>query len=209
MVSTGLACAQELDPQPEKGREDAAFEDAGKAGEDAAPMEEEAASGSGAEADGEQAGVAAEQAQAEAEPGMEADNLLDEPAVPEIRLADARNGDPGALHHWTHAQQTNHQVILSQYPLLSVNGMLGVRAGRRHAICTCDEMALASNSGTKLCGNSVSRQLSVGWCSGRERHSDAGAGRISGGSRGVCARAGRCSAVADSAPCQLNRVRCA
>ncbi|CAL8472231.1 g11773 [Coccomyxa elongata] len=58
---------QELDPQPEKAPEDAAFGDAGKAGEDAAPMEEEAASGSGAEADVEQA---------------------------EIRLADARNGDP-------------------------------------------------------------------------------------------------------------------
>ena len=60
-------------------------------------MEEEAASGSEAEADGKQEGAAAEQVQAEAEPGMEDDSLLDEPAAPDIRLADARNGDPGAL----------------------------------------------------------------------------------------------------------------
>ncbi len=90
-------CLQELDPQAAKAPEDADFEDAGKEpAERAAPMEEDAASGDDVAAEGE---PPAEPAPEEAEADTEGDDPIpEEPAVPEMRLADAQNGDPGGIH---------------------------------------------------------------------------------------------------------------
>jgi len=75
---------QELDPQPEKGPEDAAFENAGKEAEEAAPVEEEAAP---ADSDGE-----ADKELEEAEDDMETDIPVEEPVVP-----DMQDSNPGTL----------------------------------------------------------------------------------------------------------------
>lgn len=85
---------QELDPQPEKGPEDAAFENAGKAAEEAAPMEEEAASADGdgeTDKEPEEAEVE-EHATEEADDDMETDLPLEEPVVPDMQIS-----NPGTL----------------------------------------------------------------------------------------------------------------
>ena len=97
-----LHLAQELDPQPEKVANAAPFEEAGQAeAEPAAQAEaaedEEASTGDSERAQGPQTRSMKTENAADAQEGSEDmdSDIMEEPVVPEIRLADAQNRDPG------------------------------------------------------------------------------------------------------------------